>query len=262
MSEVIFSEIYLTRLKEDFDPQSDVDASPVRYATAVVNMTEYLLEKFDAYEEQYSARLAQIAKLNLPNEFKMAPGQYISNSREEIKKIQRQAATLLSELRAADDLDKLAALESKPRPSFTLVAEIIVEKVQLTVTQTPRDLALYEQHAEFLQLASKFVYQPLYSFGSYPTPRYYSSMLELWRYVREGHFPAKSAYILERLADFRNELDALYKTHSGFNNDSDERDGVTLPLIEEFRKNIGRIATALENPQERHWLRNWAGTLN
>lgn len=263
-----FAEIYLARLKEEFDPFGDVDTSPVRYAATVVNVTEFLLEKLDTYEEEHSAALAEIKKLNLPAEFKVLPGVYISKSRAEMKKIHRQAAALLSDLQTADDLEKLAALESKPRPSFTLLAEVLVEKVNLIVIHTPQDIETYERHANFLKLASKFVYQPLYSLSDYSTPRYYTPLLELWRYVAGGHLLERrvvnstlSEYLLERFTDFRNELDALYRRNNGFNHNSEERDFATAPVIDEFRKNVGRIAMSLKSAEEQRWLENWADSL-
>lgn len=266
--EAEFAEIYLARIKEEFDPFGDVDASLIRYAAAVMNLTEYLLEKFEEYEVEHSAALSEIKKLNLPAEFKVLPGVYISKSCAEIKKIHQQAASLLNELRTADDLDKLAALEGKSRPSFALLAEVLVEKVILLVTRTPRDIETYERHVNFLKLASKFVYQPLYSANDYNTPRYYSSLLELWRYVAGGHLLEKrvvnstlSEYVLERFTDFRNELDELYRKNNGFNHDSELREFITAPVIEEFKKNVGRIAPSLKSAEERRWLENWANNL-
>lgn len=266
--EVEFSEVYLARLKEEFDPFGDVDSSPVRYAAAVVNLTEFLLEKLSDYEEEHSAALAEIKKLNLPAEFKVLPGVYISKSHAEIKKIHQQASLLLNDLQAADDLDKLAALERKPRPSFALLAEVLVEKVNLILTKTPRDIETCERHTNFLKLASKFVYQPLYSASDYNTPRYYSSLLELWRYVVSGHLLEKrvanstmSEYMLERFTDFRNELNELYRKNNGFNHDSELREFMTAPVVEEFKKNVGRIATSLKSAEERRWLENWANNL-
>lgn len=265
---VEFAELYLAQLKEEFDPFGDVDNSPVRYAATVVSIAEFLLEKIGDYEEEHSAALAEIKKLNLPAEFKVFPGAYISKSRAEIKKIHRQAAAFLSDLQTADDLEKLAALESKPRPSFALLAEVLVEKVHLILTNTPQDIETYKRHENFLKLASKFIYQPLYSLNDYSTPRYYTQLLELWRYVAGGHLLEKrvvnstlSEYLLERFTDFRNELDELYRKNNGFNHNSEDRDFIVEPVIDEFRKNIGRIATSLKSSEERRWLENWAGSL-
>lgn len=268
MSENDFAELYWARLKTDFDPYSDVDASPVRYATAIINLADFLLEKFDAYEAKHFAIISEIENLNLPKEFKITPGDYISKSHAEIKKLQYQAKVLRDELQTADDLEKLAALETKPRPTFALVAEILVEKVQLVLTKTPQDIQLYETHSAFLKDASKFVYQPLYSFSNYGTPRYYTSLLELWRYVREGNLLARrgenstvSNLVLRQLIYFRTKLDKLYEETNGFNSDIDERDFATAPLIANFRASINEIASTLENSDERRWLNNWANTL-
>ena len=115
--------------------------------------------------------------------------------------------------------------------------------------------------------AAAFYHHSLYvnrQYVGYDTPRYDSSLASFFRYVTSGHLLKKldtnstaADFVLRELNDFRNRLNELYRKPL----ESDRREREVPPLMEEFRLNIGGIASALKSSEERQWLIDWAENL-
>ncbi len=256
-----FTKTDWSALKKEFEPAGN---SPLSYAAAVVNLTEHLLDQLDDYERESAEVIAEINSLRFTEEFNFALPNLISKTRAKIKKIRQQAVSLREELLAADDLYLLSEIESRRHPSFELTADVLVETTRAVLAP----VEFYKQYAEFVQNAAAFYHQSLYAnrqYAGYDTPRYDNSLSSFFNYVREGHLLRKldknstvADYVLNELTNFRNRLNELYRKPL----ESSRRESLAPALIAEFRKNIGGIASALKNSEERQWLIDWANNLN
>ena len=247
-------------LYEKFAPRNN---SALSYATAVVNLAEYLLERIDEYELKEGAVIAEINALRLTEEFNFSLPNVISNARAKIKKIRQQALTLREGLLSMEDFAKIAELENTPRPTFELLADLLIE----TARSVSAPVEFYGQYAEFVENIAAAYHQTLYvnrQYSGYDTPRYDSSLAVFFNYVMSGRLLKKldssstaADYILRELTDFRNKLNELHRKPL----ESSRRESVAPILIEEFRSNIGGIASALKSADERQWLIDWAENL-
>ena len=250
----------IAALNEKFAPQNN---SALSYATAVINLAEYLLERIDEYELKEGAVIAEINALRLTDEFSFSMPNLISNARAKIKKIRQQAVSLRKRLLSAEDFAKLDELENAPRPSFELLADVLIE----TARSVSAPVEFYEQYAEFVENVAAFYHQSLYAnrqYAGYDTPRYDSSLADFFNYAMSGRLLKKldssstaAEYVLREFTDFRNKLNELYKKPL----ESDRRERAVPPLLEEFRLNIGGIASAMKSSEERQWLLDWAENL-
>lgn len=247
-------------LKEKFNPR---DETALSYAAAAIGLAEYMLERLDDYEFKNAEVIAEINSLRFADEFNFSAPNAASKARAKIKKIRQQAINLREELLSADDLSKLAELENTPRPTFELLADICAETMQ----EVSASVDFYERYAEFVENVAAAYHQTLYvnrQYAGYDTPRYDNSLAIFFNYVMSGRLLRKldststaADYILRELTDFRKKLNELYKKPL----ESSRRESVAPILIEEFRSNIGGIASALKSSDERQWLIDWAENL-
>ncbi len=247
-------------LYEKFAPQN---GSALSYAAAVIELTGYLRDKLDEYELQEGAVIAEINALRLTDEFNFSLPNLLSKARAKIKKIRQQAIALRDGLQAEEDFARLAELENQPRPSFELLADLLIE----TARSVSAPVKFYEHYAEFVENAAASYHQTLYvnrQYSGYDTPRYDNSLANFFNYVRCGHLRKKldststaADYVLREFTDFRNKLNDLYRKPL----EADRREHAVPPLMEEFRLNIGGIASALKSSEERQWLIDWAENL-
>lgn len=247
-------------LYEKFAPQNK---SALSYAAAVIELTGYLRDQLDEYELREGAVIAEINALRLTDDFNFSLPNLLLKARAKIKKIRQQAVALRERLQAEEDFAKLAELENQPRPSFELLADLLIE----TVRSVSAPVEFYEQYAEFVENAAAFYHQSLYAnrqYSGYDTPRYDNSLANFFNYVQCGHLRKKldsnataADYVLREFTDFRNKLNGLYRKPL----ESERRERAVPPLMEEFRLNIGGIASALKSSEERQWLIDWAENL-
>lgn len=250
MSEIeLTSKLDWQALKTAFD--SGADSSPIRYAASVQKLTQCLLEKLDEYEANKAAVIAEMVKLSPPKEF--LPD--ILRVRAEVEAVLKEAEALRDDLLAADDLAELAALETKPRPSFSLVTEALVEKLR----QILLNVEFYEAQPEFVKKACAALDQQFENPAFYyADPIHWDAstklLLLLIDYVKEGHLCGDSTAangVLDQLFEYRKALCEIYGKSS------------TNPKPEEFSARIDHLKTkvqeiisAFADSTERKWLEN------
>lgn len=253
--ELISPKLDWLALKTKFD--LGANASPVRYAESLKNLTEHLLEKFDDYTVEKSSALDELAKLSPPNE--LVPD--IKKVRADLESFHDDALTLTATLLKTSGLMRLTEAVAETRPPFETVTEILTEKVRQVLLK----VEFFELQPEFVRSAcaalnQKFEFRSEYLRQFHIIDHAAQKVLgNLIRYVKAGHLQKKvnesitaAEIALNHLQSYREEVAALYKKSP---NDNPPKEEIAL-CIESLQKNFAEVVSLLDEAKERHRLGN------
>ena len=253
--ELISPKLDWLALKTKFDMRAN--ASPVRYAESLKNLTEHLLEKFDDYTAEKSAALDELAKLSPPNE--LVPN--VKSVRTDLVSFHDDALDLTATLLKTSGLMRLTELLAETRPPFETVTEILTEKVRQVLLK----VEFFELQPQFVRSAcaalnQKFEFRSEYLRQFHIIDRAAQKVLaNLIRYVKAGHLQKKvnetltaAEIALNHLQSYREEVAGLYKKSP---NDNPPKEEIAL-CIESLQKNFAEVISLLDEEKERHCLKN------
>ena len=253
--ELISPKLDWLALKTKFDMRAN--ASPVRYAESLKNLTEHLLEKFDDYTAEKSAALDELAKLSPPNE--LVPN--VKSVRTDLVSFHDDALDLTATLLKTSGLMRLTELLAETRPPFETVTELLTEKVRQVLLK----VEFFELQPQFVRSAcaalnQKFEFRSEYLRQFHIIDRAAQKVLaNLIRYVKAGHLQKKvnetltaAEIALNHLQSYREEVAGLYKKSP---NDNPPKEEIAL-CIESLQKNFAEVVSLLDEEKERHCLKN------
>ncbi|MBQ3443404.1 MAG: hypothetical protein IJG33_09185 [Selenomonadaceae bacterium] len=253
--ELISPKLDWLALKTKFD--MGANASPVRYAESLKNLTEHLLEKFDDYTAEKSAALDELIKLSPPNE--LVPN--VKSVRADLVSFHDDALDLTATLLKTSGLMRLTELLAETRPPFETVTELLTEKVRQVLLK----VEFFELQPEFVRSAcaalnQKFEFRSEYLRQFHIIDHAAQKVLaNLIRYVKAGHLQKKvnetltaAEIALNHLQSYREEVAALYKKSP---NDNPPKEEIAL-CIESLQKNFAEVASLLDEEKERHRVGN------
>ena len=253
--ELISPKLDWLALKTKFD--MGANASPVRYAESLKNLTEHLLEKFDDYTAEKSAALDELAKLSPPNE--LVPN--VKSVRADLVSFHDDALDLTATLLKTSGLMRLTELLAETRPPFETVTETLTEKVRQVLLK----VEFFELQPEFVRAAcaalnQKFEFRSEYLRQFHIIDHAAQKVLaNLIRYVKAGHLQKKvnetltaAEIALNHLQSYREEVAGLYKKSP---NDNPPKEEIAL-CIESLQKNFAEVISLLDDEKERHRLKN------
>ena len=253
--ELISPKLDWLALKTKFD--LGANASPVRYAESLKNLTEHLLEKFDDYTAEKSAALDELIKLSPPNE--LVPN--VKSVRADLVRFHDDALDLTATLLKTSGLMRLTELVAETRPPFETVTELLTEKVRQVLLK----VEFFELQPEFVRSAcaalnQKFEFRSEYLRQFHIIDRAAQKVLaNLIRYVKAGHLQKKvnetltaAEIALNHLQSYREEVAGLYKKSPNVNPPKEE---IAL-CIESLQKNFAEVVSLLDEEKERHRLKN------
>lgn len=253
--ELISPKLDWLALKTKFD--MGANASPVRYAESLKNLTEHLLEKFDDYTAEKSAALDELAELSPPNE--LVPN--VKSVRADLVSFHDDALDLTATLLKTSGLMRLTELLAETRPPFETVTELLTEKVRQVLLK----VEFFELQPEFVRSAcaalnQKFEFRSEYLRQFHIIDHAAQKVLaNLIRYVKAGHLQKKvnetltaAEIALNHLQSYREEVAGLYKKSP---NDNPPKEEIAL-CIESLQKNFAEVVSLLDEEKERHCLKN------
>ena len=268
---VDFSKMDWRALKKYFDPNDDVDNSPFCYADAVEKLTNHLLKMLAEYEVETAEAIAEIKKLNLPQEFNFSAEEVIQSTRAQIENTRQQAVSLRENLLSTYNLNELAKLENKSRPSFALLTEVIVRRLNLQLNQMEEKISremdfynFYWQHKDFVKKFANVLHMRPHRID------YLTALVQLLDYVTKGHLfdelggnSTAADYVLDQLIDLRNEAEKCAAKITSSWGWGEERQYCAMLLVPlgQFQGNIRKILTKIKNSKDRRWLEDWANSL-
>lgn len=198
----------LATLEKNFG--DGADTSPIRYALAVKNLTEYLSLKFDEYVSEKADVLAELQKLPAAlNEF--IPN--VQKVRADLNNFHADALKIYSSFIDAENLHGLYNLYKESYPPFSIVAETLTEKIRQVILR----VEIFEIMPDFVrgicaEVTKKFN-------GNDKVKTYFDAVTEiysnLFSYVLEGHLrqeivkKAAAERVLEILTTYRKSLDNI-----------------------------------------------------
>ena len=253
--ELISPKLDWLALKTKFD--MGANASPVRYAESLKNLTEHLLEKFDDYTAEKSAALDELAKLSPPNE--LVPN--VKSVRADLVSFHDDALDLTATLLKTSGLMRLTELVAETRPPFETVTELLTEKVRQVLLK----VEFFELQPEFVRAACAALNQK-FEFRSEYLRQFHiidsaaqKVLANLIQYVKAGHLQKKvnenlttAEIALNHLQSYREEVAALYKESP---NDNPPKEEIAL-CIESLQKNFAEVVSLLDEEKERRRLKN------
>ena len=244
--ELISPKVDWLALKTKFD--LGADASPVRYAESLKNLTEHLLDKFDDYTADKATVLDELKKLSPPNE--LVPN--VKAIRADLESFHEDALTLKASLMKTSGLMSLKERLDETRPPFETVTEILTEKVRQMLHKV-----------EFFELQPEFVRKACAALNMTDRPAQ-KVLEEMIRYVKAGHLQKKvsenltaAELALNHLQTYRESVAEIYKRTPDINPPKEE----ILPQVETLLKNISEVTSLLDDEKERHHLTNLIRTL-
>lgn len=253
--ELISPKLDWLALKTKFD--LGANASPMRYAESLKNLTEHLLEKFDDYTAEKSSALDELAKLSSPNE--LVPD--IKKVRADLESFHDDALTLTATLLKTSGLMRLTEAVAETRPPFETVTEILTEKVRQVLLK----VEFFELQPEFVRKAcealnQKFEFRSEYLRQFHTVDNFAKKILvNLIRYVKAGHLQKKvneltttAEIALNHLQVYREDVAGLYKNSQ---NDNPPKEEIILRL-ESLKKNFAEVVSILDEEKERRHLEN------
>ena len=142
MNELQTAHFDLITLEINFGDSADT--SPIRYALAVKNLTEYLSMKFDEYIAEKADVLAELQKLPAAlNEF--IPN--VQKVRADLNNFNADALQIYSNFIYAENLQGLYNLYKICYPPFNIVAETLTEKIRQVILR----VEIFEVMPNFLR---------------------------------------------------------------------------------------------------------------
>lgn len=229
-------------LKTKFD--AGADTSPICYALSIKNLTEYLILQFENYVDEKADVLAELQKLSLPTE--LLPD--VKKVRADLKQFNTDALSIYSLFTNAKDLQDLQNLSfarEEYYPPFSLVVEILTEKIRQILLR----VELFEVMPDFVcgACAGEKDFSPQVKTAS-------EIILDLVGYVLDGHFRQEivkktaAERVLEILKSYRASLENIQEEFKA----NDELTVKVEVVVEENKIADEPSHTAEENEELSH----------
>ena len=229
-------------LKKKFD--EGADSSPIRYALAIKNLTEYLILQFENYVVEKADVLAKLNSNSLLPE--LVPN--VKKVRADLKQFNTDALSIYSLFTNTKDLQDLQNLNfarEEYYPPFSLVVEILTEKIRQILLR----VELFEVMPDFVcgACAGEKDFSPQVKTAS-------EIILDLVSYVLDGHFRQEivkktaAERVLEILKSYRASLENIQEEFKA----SDELTLKLESVQEEDKAAYEPSHTAKENEELSH----------
>ncbi len=219
------------------------DTSPIRYALAAKNLTEYLSMKFGEYVAEKADVLAELQKL--PAAPKFIPD--IKKLRADLNNFHADALKIYSSFIDAENLHGLYNLYKESYPPFSIVAETLTEKIRQVILR----VEIFEVMPNFLREICAEVTKKFN--GNDKIKPYFDAVTEiysnLFSYVLEGHLrqeivkKAAAERVLEILNAYRKSIDNL------------KEDAEIARCGKICKNSLKEIEESLTDETEKRWLR-------